>query len=46
MTYQLVNNFDGILRLPERAWIPNAPGNKDWDMYQEWLAAGNTPDNP
>ena len=32
-----------ILRLPDNAQIPNDPDNVDWQAYQEWLAAGNTP---
>ncbi len=24
--------------------IPNDPGNRHWQKYQKWLAAGNTPD--
>lgn len=24
--------------------IPADPGNRDWREYQQWLAAGNTPD--
>ena len=24
--------------------IPNAPGNRDWDDFAAWQAAGNTPD--
>lgn len=48
-TYQQIANIDGtinesmILRLPDRAGIPNDPQNTDWQAYQEWLAAGNTP---
>jgi hypothetical protein len=48
-TYQQISNLDGtinnnmILRLPDRAGIPNDPANTDWQAYQEWLAAGNTP---
>lgn len=48
-TYQQVNNIDGSLsnevirRLPDDAFIPNDPANTDWQAYQEWLAAGNTP---
>lgn len=33
-----------IIRRADRATIPPAPGNRDWDEYQEWLAAGNTPE--
>ena len=32
-----------IVRLPDCASIPNDPENTDWQAYQEWLAAGNTP---
>ena len=24
--------------------VPNDQANRDWVKYQEWLAAGNTPD--
>jgi len=36
-------NENLILRLPDNAYIPNDPDNTDWQAYQEWLAAGNTP---
>jgi hypothetical protein len=46
---QLIDQVTGqvsteqILRLPDNAVIPNDPENTDWQAYQEWLAAGNTP---
>jgi hypothetical protein len=27
-------------------WIPKDTDNRHWIAYQEWLAAGNTPDEP
>lgn len=36
----------GIIRTSDSMFIPNAPGNKDWDEYELWLAEGNTPDPP
>jgi len=49
-TYQYVTDFitkeistETIRRLPDGASIPNDPANVDWQTYQEWLAAGNTP---
>lgn len=35
------NNF--AIRLSDNAHIPNAPGNRDWDEYQKWIAKGNSP---
>ena len=40
--YKLVDN--GVLDTETGAYIPNAEGNRHWQEYQEWLAAGNTPD--
>jgi hypothetical protein len=42
MTYQLTSG-DTILRLSDNAYIPQAPGNRDYREYLDWLAEGNTP---
>ena len=41
--YQLTSG-DTILRLSDNAFIPQAPGNRDFRLYLEWLEAGNTPE--
>ena len=50
MNYQQVNfigttnlNLNIIKRIDDNAFIPNDLDNSDWQKYQEWLAAGNTP---
>jgi hypothetical protein len=43
MTYQLTSS-DTILRLSDNAYIPTAPGNRDYREYLDWLAEGNTPE--
>jgi hypothetical protein len=40
-----VSAFGGVLRDADSAYIPNDLRNADWQAYQLWLAAGNTP-NP
>ena len=40
--YQLTSN-DTILRLSDNAFIPQAPGNRDYREYLEWIEEGNTP---
>jgi hypothetical protein len=42
MTYQLTSG-DSILRLSDGAYIPTAPGNRDYREYLDWVEAGNTP---
>lgn len=41
MAYKLKET--GVLRLSDGASIPEAPDNRDWQEYQAWLEAGNTP---
>jgi hypothetical protein len=40
--YKLTKDPNVIVRLFDGAVIPNA-SNGDWKLYEEWLAAGNTP---
>ena len=40
--YQLTSG-DTIVRLSDSAFIPAAPGNRDYREYLEWLEEGNTP---
>ena len=40
--YQLTSG-DTILRLSDNAFIPQAPGNRDYREYLDWLEEGNTP---
>jgi hypothetical protein len=47
MTYSLSSRIGlaGVVRDADAAFIPADAGNADWQAYQAWLAAGNTP-NP
>ena len=40
--YQLTSG-DTILRLADNAFIPQAPGNRDYADFLAWEAEGNTP---
>lgn len=51
MTYRRPNrtippSVVGIVRALDGALIPADPGNTDWQAYQAWLEAGNTPADP
>jgi hypothetical protein len=35
-----------VRRESDGAFIPNDPGNTDWQEFQAWLNAGNVPDAP
>ena len=41
VSYKLIKT--GVQRLIDGAFIPNATANTDWQEYQKWLVAGNTP---
>ncbi len=43
MTYTLIANSTSVTRDADSATIPADPRNADWQTYQVWLAAGNTP---
>lgn len=43
MVYK-INKQGGVIRLKDMAYIPEYPGNTDYQEYLEWVAKGNTPD--
>jgi hypothetical protein len=43
MEYQLLDG-GGVYHRPTKRSIPDDPANRHWQEYQNWLAAGNTPE--
>lgn len=41
MTYQLTSST-GIIRISDGAYIPDDSLNQDWQLYQAWVADGNS----
>lgn len=44
--YRLVNNFDGVQRVEDGAFVqaPHGSGwSPAWQAYQDWIASGNAP---
>ena len=45
--YKLYKSFDGleaVIRTADKAYIPFAPANTDYQAYLKWVAEGNTPE--
>lgn len=41
--YKLTKNGD-VLRLADKVMVPQEEANRDWQEYQAWLVAGNSPE--
>ena len=44
ITYKLIKEVSGVLRVEDNAFIPFAEGNTDYQDYLKWVAEGNTPE--
>ena len=44
MAYKLSKFGKGVIRLKDKASIPECIDNTDWQEYLAWKAAGNTPE--
>jgi len=41
-----LTNFNSIIRVADKAWIPKDEANRDYAEYLKWLADGGVPDPP
>ena len=44
MAYKLSKFGKGVIRLKDKASIPECLDNTDWQEYLKWMQGGNTPD--
>lgn len=47
MQYKLVTGSSDVIRTSADSvvsFVPADPANRDWQEYQAWLVAGNTPE--
>jgi hypothetical protein len=40
---RLTNEFNGVIRLSDMAFIPNDEFNTDYEAYLKWVAEGGVP---